>query len=153
MSVMVNGYDMNEHLGCWRTRPRLTNQLLQTVIDWDCIGLALTGIWGLDSQFNGPIREAAAVFAEHEELLTRGTHDDTLLSVKPDDAEYALWLAEGGKRMVGFFFNNSPETQEVAVEDTRGWEVSGPAEDLTQAGEGIRLRIPAYEHRVLQFAR
>ncbi len=153
MSVMINGYDLQEHLGCWRTRPRLTTQLLQTVIDWDCIGLALTGIWGLDSQFNGPIREAAAVFAEYEELLTTGTHDDMLLPVKPDDTECALWLHEDGRRLVGFFFNNGPEAGEVAVEDMGGWRVTGAAEGLTEADGGVRLRVSAWKWRIVEFVR
>ncbi|MFO7948434.1 MAG: hypothetical protein R6V19_16650, partial [Armatimonadota bacterium] len=79
MNVTVSGYAMNSMAVAWRQRHWLTNQLLQTVIDWDAVGFSLVGIWAFDSQFNATVRKAAALLAEYEELLTTGTHDDSLL--------------------------------------------------------------------------
>lgn len=153
MSVMVNGYDMNEHIGCWQTRPRLANQIIQTVVDWDCLGVALTGVWGLDSQFNGPIREASAVFAEYEEVLTTGRHDDKLLFVRSEKAEYAAWQSADGNRTVAFFFNNSNQSTTVTVVKTESWNKIEKTDNISQTDGEVSFTVPAWSHRIVQFVK
>ncbi len=153
MSVSVNGYDQEEHITCWRARPSLPNQLVQTVVDWDCVGLALCGVWGFDSQFNACVRQAAAVFADYEDILTAGTHDDALLQVAPADLAYAAWSSADGKRLVGFLFNNSAEAREVAIARTNTWASATEGQDVVATDDGITLTIEPWAHRVVELRR
>lgn len=153
MSVMINGYDMSEHIGCWRNRQWLGNQMMQSVIDWDCLGVALTGVWGFDSQFNAPVREANAVFARYEELLTTGKHDDKLLAVEPASAQYAVWRSADAEQLVGFFFNNTPRPLELSITKPHAWPQVVSRDAVTESREGIGLTVPAWDRGIVEFAK
>jgi hypothetical protein len=151
MSVTINGYGMGSQIQAWRRRPGLQNQLLQTIIDWDAMSLALTGVWGFDSQFNAPIRKASAVFADHENILLHGKHDDNLLSIKPKNIEYAAWLAADKTFIVAFFFNNSDDVKQVSVLNTKAFSQIITKTEVDKRNNSIHFSIPSWDCKVIKF--
>ncbi|MFH1904673.1 MAG: carbohydrate binding domain-containing protein [bacterium] len=152
MSILINGYSMPESVWTWPLLPKLANQLMQTVIDWDAMGVALCGVWGFDSQFNASVREASAMFAKYEKLLTTGKHDDKLLSVMPQDVEYAAWQSADGRKIAGFFFNNSGEPLKVTVTKTGTWSKVNSTEGVILSGEKVNIAVPAWGRKVVEFS-
>ncbi|MFH1905389.1 MAG: hypothetical protein ABIK53_07715 [bacterium] len=114
--------------------------------------MTLVGIWDFDSQFNAPVREASAMFAKYEKLLTTGKHDDKLLSVMPQDAEYAAWQSVDSRNIVGFFFNNSGKPSEITVPKTNSWNKVNSIEEVNWTGKEATITIPAWGRQVVEFS-
>ena len=155
MSVMVAGYSPRLQSVIWNYLfpDRLRNELLQIVIDWDAMGVALTGVWCFDSQFNAAVRETSAVFAQYEDVLTRGKHNDNMLAVEPANTEYAAWLKPEAKGIVGFFFNNSNETKEINIVRTHSWSRVVNPVNIRQTDNGVSFSVPAWSHRIISFVK
>jgi hypothetical protein len=154
MSIQIDGYNMSDHIRAWQSRRMLENQILQTVIDWDATGVALTGVWGFDSQFNVPVRTTSAVFSKYEDVLIHGKHDDKQLSVKPQGTEYAAWLSSDSNRIVGFFFNNMNTSMKIRIAKTRNWSrISTITTSLKQADDSVSFSIPAWSHVIIEFVK
>lgn len=153
MSVTVNGYSIDGQSVAWRLRPMLQNQLMQTVIDWDAMGVALTGVWGFDSQFNAVIRRTSEVFARYENTLVNGIHNDKMLLVKPEKTEYAAWLSPDGKRILGFFFNNTDKKIVVSVHKTSDWSRPDILTDVARTNEGVIFDIHSGMHKIVEFTK
>lgn len=135
-------------------------RILNTVAFCGAKGVAIWGLWKMDSSYYAQVREAISVIADFEDFFLKGRQYDFLASVNKSDPglKMTVWL-KGEQRLI-FLFNESADEKQITL--TNLYLGPQPSDRIIASDydtkevypnpETIKLTIPPKDVKIMTFS-